>query len=113
MTHANREDMVVIRMGLDALLECVRQAETWWRLRGDSTAIRCTHQLEVAIRATRRKFFAEEKDADVQAAEALIVADGLRDAAKQCREGQAALHARLVGGAEVIERLCRSRQDQP
>jgi len=49
----------------------------------------------------------------LQVAEALIIADGLREAARQCQEGQAALHARLTGGAEVIERLCRSRDVQP
>lgn len=49
-------------------------------------------------------------DSDEQIAEAFIVAEGLREAAKQC---QAALHARLVGGAEVIERLCRSREVRP
>lgn len=49
-------------------------------------------------------------DSDEQIAEAFIVAEGLREAVKQCQEGQAALHKRLVGGAEVIERLCRSRE---
>lgn len=110
MTRANREDMVVINMGIDALLDCVRHTETWWRVRGDTAALRCTQQLADAIRTTRRKFFAEASSADVQTAEALIVAEGLREAARQCQEGQAALHARLTGGAETIERLCRSRE---
>lgn len=113
MNRATREDMVVISMGIDALLESVRQTETWWRVRGDSAALRRTQQLGNAILATRRKFFADTSDADVQIAEALIVAEGLRDAARQCKEGQAALHARLIGGAEIIERLCRSREVQP
>jgi hypothetical protein len=113
MTRANREDMVVISMGIDALLDCVRHTETWWRVRGDSAALRRTQRLAGAIRTTRRKFFAEDGSAGIQTTEALIVAEGLRDAARQCQEGQAALHARLVGGAETIERLCRSREVQP
>lgn len=113
MNRATREDMVVISMGIDALLESVRQTETWWRVRGDSAALRRAQQLGNTILATRRKFFADAGDSDVQTAEALIVADGLRDAARQCKEGQAALHARLVGGAETIGRLCRSREVQP
>jgi hypothetical protein len=40
--------------------------------------------------------------------EALIAANGLREAARHCKEGQTALHTRLICGAEVIERLCRS-----
>jgi hypothetical protein len=105
--------MVVINMGIDALLDCVRHTETWWRLCGDTTALRRTQQLEDAIRTTRRKFFADGCSDDIQAAEALIVAEGLREAARQCQEGQAALHARLTGGAETIEQLCRSREVQP
>lgn len=110
MTRTTREDMIVINMGIDTLLECVRSTEAWWRSRGDSAAIRRTQQLGNAILATRRKFFVHADDSDEQIAEAFIVAEGLREAAKQCQEGQAALHARLVGGAEVIERLCRSRE---
>lgn len=113
MNRATREDMVVIGMGIGALLECVRQTETWWRVCGDSAALRRTQQLGNAILATRRKFFPDASDSDIQMAEAFIVADGLRDAARQCKEGQAALHARLIGGAETIERLCRSREVQP
>lgn len=113
MNRATREDMVVISMGINALLESVRQTETWWRVRGDSAALRRTQLLGNAILATRRKFFGDASDSDVQIAEALIVAEGLRDASRQCKEGQAALHARLVGGAEIIERLCRSREVQP
>jgi len=112
MTRTTEEDMVVIRMGIDALLESVRQMELWWRLCGDGAALRRAQQFENAIQQTRRKFFPED-NSDVQVAEALIVADGLRDAARQCREGQGALHARLVGAAATIEWLCRSRDAQP
>lgn len=111
MMRTTREDLVVISMGIDALLDCVRHTETWWRARGDSAALRRTQQLAHAIRTTRRKFF-DPTDVDVQTSEALIVAEGLREAARHCQEGQAALHARLVGGAETIERLCRSREAQ-
>lgn len=110
MTRTTREDMIVINMGIDTLLECVRSTEAWWRSREDSAALRRTQQLGNAILSTRRKFFVHADDSDEQIAEAFIVAEGLREAAKQCQEGQAALHARLVGGAEVIERLCRSRE---
>ena len=113
MTRVNREDMIVISMGIDTLLECVRHTEAWWRSRGDSAALRRTQELGNAIVTTRRKFFVDPGDSDLQVAEALIIADGLREAARQCQEGQAALHARLTGGAEVIERLCRSRDVQP
>jgi hypothetical protein len=113
MTRVSREDMVVISMGIDTLLECVRHTEAWWRSRGDSAALRRTLELGNAIMATRRKFFVDPGGSDLQVAEALIIAEGLREAARQCQEGQAALHARLTGGAEVIERLCRSRDVQP
>lgn len=112
MTQANRQDMIVINMGIDTLLECVRHTEAWWRSRGDAAALR-TQQLGNAILTTRRKFFARTDDAGAQIAEALIVAEGLREAARQCQEGQAALHARLTGGAEAIERLCHSSEVQP
>jgi len=113
MNRATREDMVVVSMGIEALLECVRQTETWWLVRGDSAALRRTQQLADAILTTRRKFFADDDSSDAQVAEALVVAEGLREAARQCQEGQAALHARLIGGAAVIERLCRSREVRP
>ena len=113
MTRVNREDMIVISMGIDTLLECVRHTEAWWRSRGDTAALRRTQELGNAIVTTRRKFFVDPSDSDLQVAEALIIAKGLREAARQCQEGQAALHARLTGGAEVIERLCRSRDVQP
>lgn len=113
MKHTTREDMVVLRMGLDTLLECVRQTETWWRLRGEGAAMRRARLLGYAILATRRKFFAGEPEPSAQITEALFVAQGLREAAHQCQEGQAALHARLTGGAETIERLCRSRGGKP
>ena len=63
MTRAERDDMVVISMGIEALLACVRQTETWWRLRGNHAELRRTQQLAGAILATRRKFFADESDA--------------------------------------------------
>ena len=63
------------------------------------------------ILATREKFF-PHADTD-EITEALIVADGLRDAARQCSEEQPALHARLTAGADVIERLCRPRGARP
>lgn len=109
MTRADRDDMIVISMGIEALLECVRQTEGWWQVRGDQAGLRRAQLLAEAILKTRRKFFTHS-DADAQIAEALIVAEGLREAARQCQEGQAALHARLIGAAEVIERLCRSRE---
>jgi hypothetical protein len=113
MTRADREDMILIGMGINALLECVRQTEVWWRVRGDGAALRRTEQLGSAILATRRKFFAEVSQPDTLIAESVIVAEGLREAARQCKEGQAALHARLIGGAETIERLCRARELRP
>lgn len=110
MSSVDRDDMVVIGMGIDALLECVRRTETWWRTRGDRVGLQRTRQLGHAILTTRRKFFAEDnRSKDVRIAEARIVAEGLRDAARQCNEGQAAVHARLIVGAETIEQLCRSR----
>ena len=81
--------------------------------RGGSSPLRRTQQLASSILATRRKLFASAGDSDIQTAEALIVAEGLREAARHCKEGQATLHARLTGGAEVIERLCRLREGQP
>lgn len=111
MMRASRVDLFILRLGLDVLLESVRQSETWWRACGDSTTLDRTRQWERAIQATRRKFFADAGDFDADRTEALIVAEGLRDAARQCREGQGALHARLIGGAEVIERLCRKREE--
>lgn len=109
MNRIDREDMVVVGIGIDTLLECVRQTETWWRVRGNQRALLSTQQLGSAILATRRKFFAEDTVRDDLIAEALIVAEGLREAARQCSEGQAALNARLIGGAQIIEGLCRSR----
>ncbi|WP_153066996.1 hypothetical protein [Steroidobacter cummioxidans] len=108
MTRASREDMVVLRMGLNALLASVRQTEAWWRSQGDVSALRRSRLLTHAILATQRKFFPDNRDMGDDITEALFVADGLRDAAQQCHEGQAALHERLIGGAEAIERLCSS-----
>jgi hypothetical protein len=93
MNRVNKEDLFVIRMSLDTLLESVRQSEAWWRASGDSAALRRTQQLSSTVRATSQKFFADARDADIQIASALFVAEGLRDAARQCREGQGALQA--------------------
>lgn len=108
MNPVTRQDALIIGMGLDSLLECLRQADKWQRACGDHVASGRTRQLVSTILATRRKFVGEEK-ADAQIANALSVAEGLRDAAKHCNEGQTALHARLVGAAEAIEWLCRLR----
>lgn len=111
MKHADRDDLLVIGMGLNALLESVRQTEAWWRVHGDGAALRRTRLLARVILATRQKFFPNEDIKEITAA--LIVADGLRDAARQCSEEQSALQARLIAGAEVIERLCCSRRERP
>lgn len=109
MAHADREDMVIIGLGIDALIESTHQIEAWCRLRGDEAALQRVQELERAVRKTRRKFFPEKTKLDVQIDQALIVAEGLREAARQCQEGQAALHARLIVGADTIERLCSVR----
>ena len=111
MKHADSEDLLVIGLGINALLESVRQTEAWWRVHGDGAALRRTRLLARVILATREKFF-PHADVD-EITEALIVADGLRDAARQCSEEQAALQAQLIAGADVIERLCRSGRVQP
>ena len=110
MTRPTREDMIILSMGVNALLACARQTELWWRVQGDAASLRRTRLLIHAILATRGKFFrnTDAIHAGDDITEALFVADGLRDAAQQCREGQAALHERLIGGAEAIERLCGS-----
>ncbi|MBL8271607.1 hypothetical protein [Steroidobacter sp.] len=110
MTRANREDMVVLSMGLNTLLASVRQTEAWCRFQGDMALLRRTRLLIRAILITRSKFFASSSAGETNddVAEALFVAHGLRGAAQQCHEGQAALHERLIGGAEAIERLCSS-----
>jgi len=104
--------MVVISMGLNTLLASVRQTEAWCRSQGDMALVHRTRLLIHAILLTRSKFFASSgstaAEANDDVTEALFVADGLRDAAQQCHEGQAALHERLIGGAEAIERLCCS-----
>ena len=111
MKHADRDDLLVIGMGLNALLESVRQTEAWWRVQGDGAALRRTRLLARVILATREKFF-PYADID-EVTDALIVADGLRDAARQCTDEQVALEARLIAGADVIERLCRAREVRP
>ena len=111
MKHADRDDLLIIGMGLNALLESVRQTEAWWRLQDDGACLRRTRLLRRVILATRRKFFPDADPDGIM--EALIVAGGLRDAARQCPDEQAALQERLLAGAEVIERLCRARREQP
>jgi hypothetical protein len=111
MKHAHRDDLLVIGMGLNALLESVRPTEAWWRVHGDGAALRRTRLLGRVILATRQKFF-PHADID-EITEALLVADGLRDAARQCTDEQAALNVRLIAGAEVIERLCRAWRARP
>lgn len=108
--RASREDMVVLSMGLNTLLASVRQTEAWCRSQGDMALLRRTRLLIHAIQITRSKFFASSiaGEANDDVTEALFVADDLRDAAQQCHEGQAALHERLIGSAEAIERLCSS-----
>lgn len=111
MKQMDPTDMLIIRMGIDSLLVHVRQTAAWWRVGGDHATSHRMRQLEGAITQTHRKLFADERPLDIESTEAMLVADGLRDAAKHCTEGQAALHARLIGGAETIERLCRIRRE--
>ena len=113
MPRVNNEDMVVIRMGIDALLQWTRITEMWWQVREDESNTRDHQQLINAIFATRRKLFADRSPADSQMTHALVVAEGLREAARQCNEGQTALYARLVGAADVIERLCQTNKVRP
>lgn len=115
MRHLSAEDLVVLSMSIDTLLACVRQTEAWSRFQNDGATLRRTRLLEHAIIATRRKFFADTDGAKANddITKALFIADGLRDAAQQCHEGQGALHERLIGGAEIIERLCRPRGGRP
>lgn len=109
MTHAKRDEMVIISMGLLVLLESVRQTEAWWRVHGDDEGLQRARELGQAVRAThQKKFFAHAYPSENDIAKGLVIADGLRDAAIQCHEGQGTLRERLVGGAEIIERLCRS-----
>jgi len=110
MTRASKEDMFVIRMGINTLLECVRQMEEWWKASGDTGTLRSTQRLGNVIAGIRQKFLPDGNDSDVQVGQALVIAEGLRDAAGQCTHSQAALQARLMGAAEAIERLCRSRE---
>lgn len=112
MSRAKRDDMVVISMGLAALLESVRQTETWWRIQGNAEALRRARELGHAVRETHHKFFGQADQGGDDITEALFIAEGLRDAAQQCREGQVAVQERLIAGAEVIERLCRLRGAQ-
>lgn len=102
------QDVLVISMATDSLLECLQQTDRWWKACGDTAVSGRTQRLVEAILATRRKFVGE--DETDQMANALSVAEGLRDAAQHCSQGQAALRARLVGGAEAIEWLCRSER---
>lgn len=102
------QDVLVIRMATDSLLECVRQTDRWWKACEDTAASDGTQQLVKTILATRCKFVGE--DETDQMANALSVAEGLRDAAQRCSEEQSALRARLMGGAEAIEGLCQSER---
>lgn len=109
MTRPSREDMVVLSMGINTLLACVRLTGAWWRLRGDAAALRRTRLLMHAILATRGKFLTNTDiiEASTAVTEALLVADGLRDAAEQYHEGPVAtLHERLIDGTEAIESMC-------
>jgi hypothetical protein len=108
----NSESLQIMRMGIETLLVSVLQTEAWWRLCGDNTSARRTQQLANTIRAMRQEFFADALESDIQIGAALAVAEGLREAALHCNEGQAALCTRLSGGADVIERLCRSRESR-
>lgn len=108
MILVTRHDMLIINMGIDSLIECARQTDKWWKACGDSAASGRTQQLVNAILTTRRKFVGED-ETDIQIAKALFVAEELREAAGHCSEAQAALRARLMGGAEAIEWLCRWR----
>jgi hypothetical protein len=109
MTRAKRDEMVIIGMGLLVLLESVRETETWWRVHGNDEGLQRTRELGQAVRATHQKLFAHVYRSENDVAKGLVVADGLRDAAIHCHEGQGALRERLIGGADIIERLCRSR----
>lgn len=110
MTRPSREDMVVLNMGINTLLACVRQTEVWWWSQGDAASLRRTRVLTHAILATRRKFFGrtDSGEANDNIAEALCIANELRAGAQQCHEGQGTLHEQLLRGAEAIERLCGS-----
>jgi hypothetical protein len=111
MTRPSREDMIILSMGISTLLACIRQTEVWWRAEGDGASLRRSRLLTHAVLATRRKFFGHSASDEVtdDITEALFIADGLRDGAQQCREGQSALHQQLLRGAEAIERLCGHR----
>jgi hypothetical protein len=95
-------------MGINTLLVCVRQTEAWWQSEGDAASLRRTRLLTHAILATRQKFFGhtDPAEANDDITEALFIADGLRDGARQCLECQGTLHEQLLRGAEAIERLC-------
>ena len=59
MKHADRDDLLIIGMGLNALLESVRQTEAWWRVHGDGAALRRTRLLARVILATRQAQLSE------------------------------------------------------
>ena len=113
MTRAKRDERVIIGMGLLVLLEAARQTETWWRVHGDDEGQQRARALGQAVRATHQKLFAHAYPFENDIAKGLVIAEGLREAAVQCHEGQGALRERLAAGAEIIERLCRSRGGQP
>ncbi len=101
----------MIRMAIEVLLECVNQLEPRLRAQDDIEIIRCTHHLAEAVHMTRKRHFQDDCPATSDIAKALFVAEGLREAAHHCPEGQAALCARLTNGAEAIERLCVLARD--
>lgn len=109
MIIVTQQDVVVIRMAVDTLLECVRQTERWWKA-GDVSVKRQQVKLVNAILATRRKFVKDD-ETSIQIESALMVAEGLREAALHCNEGQAALYTRLINSADTIERLCRRKEE--
>ena len=106
MIIVTQQDVTVIRMAVDTLLESVRQTERWWRADDVSVKRQQMQKPISAILATRRKFV---KGDEAGIDNALMVAEGLREAALHCSEGQAALHTRLITGADTIERLCRRK----
>ena len=113
MDQIDQQDMFVIRMGIEMLLECMRQVEAWWGEAGDNVTLRRTQQLANTIARTRSKFSPNDRAPGIDVSQALVVAEGLRGAASQCNVTQAALQARLIGGADTIELLCRTRGRKP
>lgn len=101
MNPGNRQDMLVTRMGIDVLLEFATLSEKWWRVYGDGSALRSASELATAVRSTRRNLFGDIGHFSDEFASALIVAEGLREAAGHCNKDQGVLSARLTAAAEV------------